>query len=169
MRNRSIYPLPSSQLRSILESEPAKRAGLAMKSNDEVSRRIRAGYEMAGNACSTVDPSTAFVLFAIALESSVMGGASNEITHQLAMRVAHLVSETLPERKTTARLLKNLYGIRSKIVHRGETDVTNREVNEIRMICLNSLNELSALATREQMIRNEDITGWFENCMLGRA
>ncbi|MBB5066775.1 HEPN domain-containing protein [Granulicella mallensis] len=161
-RVRSVYPLPSVKLRSIIESERSKRASALMTSKDEVSRRIRAGYELAGKACSTVDPATAFVLFTIALESSVMGGTSTEITHQLAMRVAHLVSNSVSERAATARLVKDLYKTRSKIVHRGETDITSREVNQIRILCLDSLRELAALAERDCMTQNAEFTRWFE-------
>lgn len=161
-RSRVLYPLPSAKLGSIIESEPSKRASAVMISKHEVSKRIRAGYELAGNACSTVDPATAFVLFAIALESSVMGGASTEITHQLAMRVAHLVSISVSDRLATARLVKDLYKTRSRIVHRGETDITSREVNQIRVLCLDSLRELGALAERDNMVQNAEFTRWFE-------
>ncbi len=166
IRVRAVYPLPSEKLRSIVESEPAKRASAVMVSKDEVAKRIRAGYELAGNACSTVDPATAFVLFTIALESSVMGGTSTEITHQLAMRVAHLVSNNLSEREATARLVKDLYRVRSKIVHCGETDITSREVNQVRVLCLDSLRELGALAERESMTQNAQFSRWFEMRLL---
>jgi len=105
----------------------------------------------------------------MALESSVMGGTSSEITNQLSLRVAHLISKSLAERIATAKLLRNLYKIRSAIVHSGATDVTDREVSQIRTVCLETLAALSELAESQNISEIAALSEWFESRFLESA
>ncbi len=54
-------------------------------------------------------------------------GESGELTHKLAVRVARLLSQTYEERAAIHKEMKDIYGIRSKIVH-GEVTTISREV-----------------------------------------
>ena len=63
--------------------------------------------------------------------------------------------------------LNELYGIRSKIVHAGETEVTDSQLAEIENICLRSLIAIAAGSAFEKMQTTKDLEGWFRDRMLG--
>jgi len=132
------------------------------------AKRIISGYVTAGTACVEPQPQLAFLLFAIALESVVLGEqVKTEITYQLSARVAHLLALTLDLRRSIAQQVNDLYRLRSAIVHSGKDEVSETDVYTIRKICLRSLGALVTLPQFTTMKRVEELDGWFDDQMLG--
>ena len=144
-----------------------RRISDLLKQNTEISNRIIAAYEITGNACIERDEHTAFLLLAIALESAVLGKETREeLTYQLATRVAHLISQTLTGRRAIVRKIKRLYGIRSKVVHTGRIEISASEVREMRLVCLTTLHSITVIAEAESIKSNQDLENWFQTRLL---
>ena len=129
--------------------------------------RILAAYVTAGSAGVEQKPFLAFLLFAIALESVVLGGEKNEITFQLSVRVAHLLGKTAETRKAIAERVRNLYKIRSTIAHEGERDVSESDLEQMKVTCLACLYVLTAMPDFAQMEKEKELDDWFHNRLLG--
>ena len=162
----NFQPLSSSALVSTMAKPTAKRASALMSSSSKISKRIRASYELVGNGAVTEDRATAFILFAIALESAVLPGRNSEITNQLSTRVAHLIADSLEERRLVAKRIKTLYGMRSKIVHEAKIDISDNEASDLKRICLEVLAALSSLDASQGINTQDALDLWFETKTL---
>lgn len=136
--------------------------------NHTFADRIVAAYVTAGTACVEPKPQLAFLLFAIALESVVLGKlVKTEITYQLSARVAHLLAKTLDARRSVVEQVNDLYRLRSAIVHSGKNDVSESDVYTIRAVCLSSLQTLVTSPHFAEMKSVEELDQWFDDQMLG--
>ncbi len=136
--------------------------------NNTFARRVITGYVTAGTACVEPKPQLAFLLFAIALESVVLGKEiKTEITYQLSARVAHLLASTLNAKRSTVEQVNDLYRLRSAIVHSGKNDISETDLYTIRAICLSSLQTLATSPDFAAMKDVEELDQWFDDRMLG--
>lgn len=141
-----------------------------LKQNHTFATRITASYVTAGAACVEPKSQLAFLLFAIALESVVLGKQiKTEITYQLSARVAHLLGSTLDEKRSIVEQVNDIYRLRSAIVHSGRNDVSEADVYAVRNICLSSLQTLVASPNFAAMNCVEELDQWFDDRMLGPA
>ena len=108
------------------------------------------------------------MLHAIALESVVLGRQTqSEIGYQLSARVAHLLGVDLESRRNIAKTVTSLYGLRSKIVHTGETEIATSDLEMIRFLCMNALYALLSHKPFANMASVEELEQWFKDRMLG--
>jgi hypothetical protein len=109
----------------------------------------------------------AFLLSAIALETIMLpGSGSNELAYRLRLRVAHLLGETLDERREIIRKIRNLYNIRSKIVHDGAYEVTDAELRQIRSFAKKATWRLLETPYLRKCPSLADMETWFESQIL---
>jgi hypothetical protein len=145
----------------------AKASELLLSSNTFAGRVISA-LETAGEACIELKTHRAFLLHAIALESAVLGRQTqSEIGYQLSARVAHLLGVDLDSRRNIAKTVNKLYGLRSKIVHTGETEIAASDLEMIRFLCMNTLYALLSLKPFANMTSVDELEQWFRDRMLG--
>jgi hypothetical protein len=136
--------------------------------NDSFAKRMITAYVAAGSASVEQKPQLAFLLFAVALECVILGNKSkSEITHQLSFRVAHLLASASKARQTLSEQLSALYRLRSAIVHAGEDEVSETELQRLRQICLLSLHKLTTSTDFASMKSADELDSWFNNRMLG--
>ena len=153
-----------------LRRRGGSRVSELLLSSNSFARRILSGLETAGDASVELRPHRAFLLYAIALESVVLGRQTqSEITYQLSARVAHLLGKDLETRRSVAKAINGLYGLRSKIVHTGETEVSHADLESIRFFTLNTLIVLSTSRPFAQMTSVDELEQWFKDRMLGAA
>jgi hypothetical protein len=134
----------------------------------EFSRRILLGYQFAGAGCVDPHPERSFVMFAIALESVILGrDTKSELTYQLGSRGAHLIGKGLSGRKLVAETVNTLYNRRSRIVHAGEYGVSRSEAALIQFYCSQALGMLAAGPAFAEFKTSKDLEGWFNERMLG--
>jgi len=139
-----------------------------LKDNHTFANRIITGYVTAGTACVEPKPQLAFLLFAIALESAVLGKESTaEITYQLSTRVAHLLASTVPSKRSVAKQVNAIYKLRSAIVHSGKSEISETDLETIREICMRSLLALATSPDFAGMKNVGDLDQWFDDRMLG--
>jgi hypothetical protein len=129
--------------------------------------RLLGAFETAGAACIERKSHLSFLLFAIALESAVLGSTNkSELTFQLSSRVAHLISTDLDARRNVSRTVSRLYDLRSRIVHTGETNASQADLSAIRIICMTSLVALARESDFSAMQNAEDLEKWFRDRLL---
>ena len=78
-------------------------------------------FDLASAGFDSSSLNARITLWVSALESLLVPGVINEITHQIAVRAAFLASDELEERKHIYKLFKSIYTLRSKYIH-GESD-----------------------------------------------
>lgn len=161
-------PLARSELESLLKHELGARVSKMLSSPEsEFSKRVLSGYALAGTACVDAHPERMFLMFAIALESVVLGkDTQSELTHQLATRVAHLIGNGPSGRKHVAEWVSKLYRRRSKIVHTGEYGVSRTDSGLVRFYCMAVLGNLALLPAFERFTTNDHLENWFRERTL---
>ncbi len=165
--SRVWLPVNRSDVNRFYELRAGSRISGLLRTEHEISDRIITAFELAGNACVERTDQTAFLLFAVALESAVLGpGKEGELAHQLAVRIAHLLCFGAAEKRETYRTMKRLYKVRSEIVHQGSQEVTQADLEQIRLLCLKCLLTLCASPETRAFTRNEELEDWFLGKLL---
>lgn len=151
-----------------MERRGGIRLSELLNNSNEFGDRLLAAYGIAGTACVDRLPQRAFMFFAVALESVVLGkGGDGEITFQLATRVAHLIGgDNLDDKRKVVEQAKRLYKMRSKIAHAGESQVSFADVLEIQNLCLTTLLAMTISPAFENMTRNSELEEWFSDRIL---
>jgi hypothetical protein len=91
---------------------------------------IRRALEWAFDAETDEDPTTSFIKTCIGLEALLADQEDGVgITSQLADRCAYVLHRTAVTRAETRTLVKNIYQLRSKIVHGNVTSISHQNAN----------------------------------------
>jgi hypothetical protein len=139
-----------------------------LKQTHTFANRVITGYVTAGTACVEPKPKLAFLLFAIALESVVLGEqVKTEITYQLSARVAHLLALPVAAKRSIVKQVNELYKLRSAIVHSGKSEISEANLYTIREICLSGIFTLATSSEFTGMKCVEELDQWFDDRMLG--
>ena len=139
---------------------------LLTEQRDKVEELILTAVRWAGRATVAKTREESFLLFAIALECLVLPTQSDELTYRLSQRVARLLGEDVDTRVKLAKRTKELYGIRSKVVHSGHYEVTEVECNEVRTIAKNVILKLLTNSNVEQCRKPKELHEYFEKLTL---
>jgi hypothetical protein len=100
-----------------------------------VGEILLASFRWAGRATVELRREQSFLLFAIALESAVLPLKTNqELNFRLAVRTARLLGKTAAEREGMQKSVRDLYGLRSEIVHSGSYEVTDEDLGQLRTL-----------------------------------
>ena len=103
-----------------------------------------------------------FLKLFIALEALLIFGEHEPITNNLAERVAFLLNNEYEKRKEIKKRMKDLYRVRSKIVHHGGVDITHYDLQYLTVVTQQVIITL-ILGKDELGIKNkEDLMEWFE-------
>lgn len=129
--------------------------------------RILSALQWAGRAAIEERREEAFLLYAIALESLLLGDKSHvELRERLAFRGAHLLSGDPKARENVYDDLKVLYGIRSKIVHFGSVEVTDDELERIASVVRGALVTVLHMSPLSEMTNESQLEDWFKKQLL---
>jgi hypothetical protein len=140
---------------------------LANPNRGSAEDRLLTSIQWTGRAQVDPRPEEAFLLYAISLESLVLGSKrSEELGYRLGLRCAHLVAP--PERRrTVTKHLRDLYGMRSKIVHSGKTLVPDADLTLLRGYCRKAIFRVLNDPSFRQLTSDEELEDWFEQQALG--
>ena len=107
------------------------------QNDTDIAKRIRQAVTWYSKAVDTDSPEEKFVNLAIALESLIIGNEGKEpfattgsINQKIGERVAFLLGDNFDSRVSLEKKAKELYGLRSAIVHSGES-VTKENLAEM--------------------------------------
>jgi hypothetical protein len=126
---------------------------------------LLASVRWAGRALVELNREQAFLLFAIALESSVLPAQHPEQTYRLSLRLARLLSRGPERRKEVKTMVTRLYGVRSAVVHSGSYQVTDEDLWRLRSLATEVLSRL----LRQRKLLNataETLEEWWERLSL---
>jgi hypothetical protein len=108
---------------------------LGSTSNTDLTKRILLAVSWIGQSIAEKASSSSLVMAAIALEvlfSPKQTETSPSISSQISMSVAMLIGTDSDSRVVRAAEFKRLYGIRSRVVHGGNANVTKMDVDAIQ-------------------------------------
>lgn len=113
---------------------------------EENTKSLRSALEWAFDAAADDEPVAGFIKTCIALEAA-LGEESegDQITERLADRCAFLLNKTPIDRARTRRLMKDVYKLRSKLVH----GVTNKFASKDRELNIWASVHLSLVLSSE--------------------
>lgn len=139
---------------------------LGSRRND-LEDKIIASIQWAGRATTEIRKETAFLLYAIALESIVLSdNDAIELTYRLRVRTAHLLADDIDSRRDLVTKLGELYGIRSKIVHSGQYQVTDTDLSLLRSITKSVLIRICTGSDFISMASAKELGKWFQDRIL---
>ena len=143
--------------------------GFSRLFNDEnpFSEHLLNALELTGNTYQERSVHNAFMLLAMALETLLLGGKNKqEIANQFALRAALLSKGTAEQRLSMFKRAKRLYDLRSEVVHRGSKDITDKDLVEMRNVCLGCLLMLCISIDFSNVKSFEELDNWFLKRML---
>ncbi len=155
-----------------------EKASAVLKKQDksEWEKQILSALQWAGRATSNrivneeisektgIRREEAFLLYAVALESLIVTGS--EITYKFSTRGAHLMGSTHANRKNISKRLKNLYHLRSKIVHDGLSEVSEKELAEMAMYARTAVTRILKNPKLLGFQTRKEFDEWLEDKML---
>ena len=140
-----------------------KRIELLLKEGgDEVGELMLRAVRWAGKATAEDMPEESFLLFMIALECLILPRGDQKLQHRLSSRIARLLDGNTVRRKELTKTVKELYAIRSKIVHSGFHEVAEKQCNQVRNIAKIIILRLLTNQYVRKFSKKEDLEKWFE-------
>ena len=139
---------------------------LQVEKPTEFQERLISALQWAGRASVESRNEEAFLLFAIAFESLLIGSDDKtEITETLALRAAHVIAAP-KSRLRVYKDVKRLYGIRSKIVHRGDADVGEADLSLMRYLVRLALLSMLCDSRFAVVTTEASLVDWFREKLL---
>jgi hypothetical protein len=122
-----LFPISDSELNILIKS--FKRTGLLLDCPDKEAIRVRAAIEWSFDADAAETSTMSFIKTCIGLEA-LLGDDKKEgsLNETLADRCAYLVGRTIKDRAQIKSRFKEIYVIRSKIVHGVTSHLAHEEL-----------------------------------------
>ena len=143
---------------------------LAKQDPSALEDRFLTALQWAGRA--RVDPRNeeSFLLYAISLESLLLGGKQDvELSYRLAIRGVHLLSAPdLASRIRAEKQLRGLYMIRSKIVHSGTYEISNTDLALMAEYARIAVFTVLDREPFKNMDNEQQFEEWFRAQLLGQ-
>ena len=132
----------------------------------DVERLLLNAVRWGGKAASATSPQDAFLFSVIALECLAIPSGNDELTFRLSHRIARLLHSDTEGRLQAARRIRNLYSIRSKVVHSGKFTGTQEDQYEMRRILILSVLEMLTNHDVKTAKSRQDLEEFFEQLTL---
>jgi len=172
--SKRIGPLQEINVLRIIESSKKDNIGfdyvinLLTKNNlNKFQQSLLTAIQWAGRAVVANRREEAFLLYAIALESIILVDSPNsELSYRLRLRISHLITSNLKNRNEVANTVKELYNLRSKIVHDGKYEISSLELDTIKYISISCIKRLCVDPLFRNMASPKDFADWLEDRIL---
>ena len=168
--SQRIGPLMELSILRIIESDTKYRIGFAYinsllrKNNpNKFDQVLITAIHWAGRAVVAKRREESFLLYAIALESIILSdNPDTELSYRLRIRIALLLASGLERRLEIHNTVRDLYTLRSKLVHDGRYEITDLELESMRAIARSCLTLLCIDPKFHTMRSPKDFGDWFE-------
>jgi hypothetical protein len=163
------FPGPRANSNEVLAFDRA--SALLQKQNpNPLEKRILAALQWAGRASVEKRKEEAFLLYCISLEALLLKNEDKgEITFSFALRGAHLLLKDSGRRKEIFKDLKALYRLRSKVVHSGNTEISDSDLGKIRGLAKNAIFIVLTTEPFSSFVTEEQLEEWFQDQLLAGA
>ena len=132
------------------------------KNTNDIEKGLIAAMHWAGKAVNNPRNEEAFLLYAISLESLVLlDHDKEELNDRLSTRVAFLIGNNKDNCVEIKNFVKELYSIRSSIVHSGSYRVTQIDLNTIRAYTTHCILRVLSEEPFVSMKDKKEFTDWF--------
>ncbi len=140
---------------------------LKKKNQNKFEQTVITAIQWAGRAVVTKRREESFLLYAIALESIILADNSHtELSYRLRIRIAHLLEEDFDSRQEIIKTVRDLYDLRSKLVHDGKYEITELEHRSIRAITRGCITRICLDPIFQVMVSPKDLATWFDKQVL---
>lgn len=140
---------------------------LLINSKNEYQNRKVSALQWAGKAFTEKNKEKSFLLFMIALESLVLlDNETAELKYRLSLRVAHLLGNNQTNRKAIYEKMGSLYNTRSHIVHRGNYQVSDTDLYNLRIYTISSILRIMNKRPFLKMTNKDQLVNWFNDQIL---
>lgn len=173
--NSRVGPAGPLSLDKLHENDDQYKLGLSTVSRILALEKGRGKFQdsllgavrWAGKAAVSGRTEESFLSYAIALESLILAdNEREELQYRLITRIAHLIGPDLASRKKLSNTMKNLYRLRSQIVHSGEADVTDVDLAKMRFITEQCICRVLKDPTFSEIKTIQDWADWFNDRIL---
>jgi Apea-like HEPN len=162
------FSFPSSDSPAKGQEAFEKASALLQKrSTNRLDKRILTALRWAGRASTEECKDKAFLYSCISLEALLSNSDRGEISFSFALRGTHLLLEDAGMRERLFRDLKALYGLRSGIVHIGDTDITDTDVAKMRTIAKQAVFTVLVNERFSRIVDDKAFEDWFVRQQLG--
>jgi Apea-like HEPN len=172
IRNEEIGRQRTMPLRQAAEKRGFARLAslLAARNPTDLQDRVLTAVKWAGRARIESRAEERFLLYAIALETLLLGGKQDvELSYRLAIRGAHLLSgDDLQSRLLTEKQLRDLYALRSKIVHSGAITVSDTQLATLELYARIAIVTVLDREPFAKMLVESELEDWFRAQLLGK-
>jgi hypothetical protein len=142
-------------------------ANLLAKKRNGLEDRIISAVQWAGKATVEIKKEEAFLLYAISLESLILlDNEKEELGYRLRTRVAHLLGGDVESRTKISNKVRDLYTVRSQIVHSGSYQVTDADISLIRSYSKNCILHIVNNEPFSSMNSVNSLVQWFNEKIL---
>jgi hypothetical protein len=142
-------------------------SSLLVERKGKLQERLLSAIQWAGRATVDSRKEEAFLLYAIALESLILAeNEKDELVYRLRTRVAHLIGEGVQSRRQLSKQVKDLYDVRSQIVHSGRYQVTDADFGRMRLMTKSCIIRVLADEIFIKMRGMQDFIDWFDEQIL---
>jgi hypothetical protein len=169
----TIGPQQLFSISRLIENDKKRRLGfckvskLLRKKRNKLEERLISAITWAGKATVERRKEEAFLLYIISLESLVLAeNEKDELGYRLRTRVAHLIGKGKKGRLRVSDKMKDLYNIRSKIVHSGYYQVSDADLSLIRLYTKSCILKILNHRPFTTMDRIETLVDWFDGKIL---
>jgi hypothetical protein len=130
--------------------------------------RILTAMKWAGKGDFAENNEDSFLFFALALESLILGAKNeSELRYRFALRLAHLLGSTKPERlKIQKYAKKTLYDIRCALVHTGQAQIPDSDLDTLGRMTFGSIFKLMRDEKFQGINTDNALENWFEEACL---
>lgn len=168
-----VGPLMPFSFQQLLETNKKRKLGflkianLLTKKRNGLENRIISAIQWAGKATVEGRKEESFLLYAISLESLVLlENDKVELAYRLRTRVAHLLGKNYESRQKISNKVRELYEIRSKIVHSGYYQVTDADLSLIRSYSKSCILHILNDRPFSSMKNVDSLVQWFNKKVL---
>jgi hypothetical protein len=168
--SKFVGPLGTISIAKLLSYDTKENLGFGKVCNmlssrsSKIQERIIAGLHWAGRATIEKRLDISFLSYMIALESVILfEGQADEISSRLRNRIACILESDAERRSQIVNDMKQLYTIRSKIVHNGNPDVTYADVLRLRLLSKRVLLRLLTGSEFEKINKTAELLAWFKS------
>jgi hypothetical protein len=164
LRPLRTYPLQDLDLTK-LRTRKAIAAGTLFRwahsaKPTKFQTRVLTAARWAGRATVEDRTEQAFLNYYIALEILLKGPDPKELSYRLAMRCAHLLGRDRKGRQWVRSTMKDLTDRRNAVVHAGQSDVTDQELQLARIFAKRAV--MVAATGRFKSMSTAEFDDWLE-------
>jgi hypothetical protein len=174
INHRPVGGMGVLSLTKLREHDASRNIGFARishllgKRRSEFENKLISSFQWAGRATVDLRREEAFLLYAIALESFVLAeGDHQELNYRFRLRVAHLIGKTIEARRDVFVEMRELYKIRSRIVHSDDYQVTDANLRLMRQLTKGCLIRVCTSEDFTRMASAAELVQWFDERILG--